>query len=129
MALAAQTNSTFVLRRNSDVNCLPNRQTVRTYYAGTLAVPLAIFEACAILLASGRQRQNEGGSMDSAYASWVGLPVVLRVALGDIKVPLRGKMLKDGGETVRMRIDGWDIDIYKTMILAVEEDAMTLLSA
>ncbi len=68
--------------------------------------------------------------MDSAYATWVGLPVVLRVALGDINVPLRGKMLKDGGDTVRMRIgDGWDIDIYKTMILAVEEDAMALLSA
>jgi hypothetical protein len=28
-----------------------------------------------------------------------------------------------------MRIDGWDIDIYKTMILAVEEDAMVLLPA
>ena len=55
--------------------------------------------------------------------------MVLRVALGDIKVPLRGKMLKDGGDTVRMRIDGWDIDIYKTMILAVEEDAMVLLPA
>ena len=64
--------------------------------------------------------------MDSAYAAWVGLPVVLQVALGDIKVPLRGTMLKDGGETVRMRIEGWDVDIYKTMILAVEEDAMVL---
>ena len=71
----------------------------------------------------------EGDEMDSAYASWIGQPVVLRVALGDIKVPLRGKMLKDGGDTVRMRIDGWDIDIYKTMILAVEEDSMVMLPA
>lgn len=68
--------------------------------------------------------------MDSAYGPWVGLPVVLQVALGDIKVPLRGKLLKDGDETVRMRIgDGWDVDIYKAMILAVEEDAMVLLPA
>ena len=68
--------------------------------------------------------------MDSAYATWVGQSVVLQVALGDIKVPLRGKLLKDGGETVRMRIgEGWDVDIYKTMILAVEEDAMALLPA
>lgn len=68
--------------------------------------------------------------MDSAYATWVGQSVVLQVALGDIKVPLRGKLLKEGGETVRMRIgDGWDVDIYKTMILAVEEDAMALLPA
>jgi hypothetical protein len=68
--------------------------------------------------------------MESAYATWVGQPVVLQVALGDIKVPLRGTLLKDGAETVRMRIgEGWDVDIYKTMILAVEQDAMALLPA
>jgi hypothetical protein len=68
--------------------------------------------------------------MDSAFKSWIGHPVVLQVALGDIKVPLRGKLLKDGAETVRMRIgEGWDVDIYKVMILAVEEDVMVLLPA
>ena len=68
--------------------------------------------------------------MDSAYGMWVGQSVVLQVALGDIKVPLRGTLLKDSSETVRMRIgDGWDVDIYKTMILAVEQDAMALLPA
>jgi hypothetical protein len=68
--------------------------------------------------------------MDSSYATWLGQSVVLQVALGDIKVPLRGTLLKDGGETVRMRIgEGWDVDIYKTMILAVEQDAMALLPA
>jgi len=68
--------------------------------------------------------------MDSAYAVWIGQPVVLQLALGDIKVPLRGKLLRDGGETVRMRIgEGWDVDIYKAMILAVEEDSMVLLPA
>ena len=68
--------------------------------------------------------------MDTAYGSWIGQPVVLQVALGDIKVPLRGKLLKDGAETVRMRIgEGWDVDIYKTMILAVEEDVMGLVPA
>jgi len=50
--------------------------------------------------------------MDSAFEAWIGQSVVLQVALGNIKVPLRGKLLKDGGETVRMRIgDGWDVDI------------------
>ena len=68
--------------------------------------------------------------MKSGYAAWIGLPVVLQVALGDIKVPLRGKLLKDGGDTVRMRIgDGWDVDIYKAMILAVEEDSMGVMPA
>jgi len=48
----------------------------------------------------------------------------------DIKVPLRGRLLKEGGETVRMRVgDGWDIDIYKAMILTVEKDGMALIPA
>ena len=77
-----------------------------------------------------RQDGCVGEGMDTAYASWIGQPVVLQVALGDIKVPLRGKLLRDAGETVRMRVgDGWDIDIYKAMILAVEEDAMAFLPA
>lgn len=66
--------------------------------------------------------------MKSAFKAWIGQPVVLQVALGDIKVPLRGKLVKDGSDTVRMRIgEGWDVDIYKTMIVAVEEDGMVLL--
>ncbi len=68
--------------------------------------------------------------MDTVYQPWIGHAVVLQVALGDIKVPLRGRILRDGGETLRMRIgDGWDIDIYKTMVLAVEQDAMALIPA
>jgi len=68
--------------------------------------------------------------MDIAYQPWIGQAVVLQVALGDIQVPLRGRGMKDGGETVRMRIgDGWDVDIYKAMILAVEEDTMALIPA
>jgi hypothetical protein len=68
--------------------------------------------------------------MENAFKAWVGHPVVLQVAVGDIKVPLRGKLLKVGGETVRMRIgEGWDVDIYKAMILTVEEDLMAQLQA
>jgi hypothetical protein len=68
--------------------------------------------------------------MDTAYQSWIGQAVVLQVALGDVKVPLRGRLLKDAGETLRMRVgDGWDVDIYKNMVLAVEEDAMSLIPA
>lgn len=68
--------------------------------------------------------------MDSAFAPWIGQRVILQVALGDIKVPLRGKLLKDSGETLRMRVgQGWDVDIYKAMVVAVEEDAMSKLPA
>ena len=68
--------------------------------------------------------------MDDAFNAWIGQPVVLQVALGEIKVPLRGRLLKDSGETLRMRIgEGWDVDIYKAMVVAVEEDAMATLPA
>jgi hypothetical protein len=68
--------------------------------------------------------------MENVYEAWVGQSVLLQVALGDIKVPLRGTLLKDGSETIRMRIgEGWDVDIYKSMIMTVERDSMSLLSA
>ena len=68
--------------------------------------------------------------MKSAFKPWVGQSVVLQVALGDIKVPLRGTLIRDAEQTVRMRIgEGWDVDIYKEMIMAVEQDAMVLLPA
>jgi hypothetical protein len=68
--------------------------------------------------------------MEAGFNAWLGQAVVLQVALGDIKVPLRGRLLKEGGETVRMRVgDGWDIDVYKAMILTVEKDGMALIPA
>jgi hypothetical protein len=73
-------------------------------------------------------RPVRGSIMEKAFKAWIGQPVVLQVALGDIRVPLRGKLLKDGEDTVRMRIgDEWDVDIYKAMILTVEQDGMVLL--
>ena len=68
--------------------------------------------------------------MQNGYAVWLGQAVVLKVELGDIQVPLRGRLLKENHETVRMRIgEGWDVDIYKAMIRGVEEDGMALVPA
>lgn len=70
--------------------------------------------------------------MDQAYAPWIGQPVVLQISLGEMKVPLRGKLLQDGGDTVRIRVGdgaGWDVDIYKAMILAVEQDGKAIAAA
>ena len=62
-------------------------------------------------------------TMPSAYASWMGQAVVLQVASGDLRVPLRGVLVGESESAVRFRIgEGWDIDIYKPMILAVEQD-------
>src|SRR3981189_3474370 len=77
-----------------------------------------------------RQIHRRGRPMEAGYNAWLGQAVVLQVALGDIKVPLRGRLLKEGGETVRMRVGaGWDIDIYMAMILTVERNRTALIPA
>ena len=61
--------------------------------------------------------------MTSAYSVWFGQSVVLQVTAGDLKVPLRGRIIGESDAAVRFRIgEGWDVDIYKAMILTVEED-------
>jgi hypothetical protein len=67
--------------------------------------------------------------MKSAYEQWMNQSVVLEVATADIRVPLRGTLIGESDETVRFRVgDNWDIDIYKSMILAVEEDEWVAIS-
>jgi len=63
--------------------------------------------------------------MESAYASWFGQSVVLHVATGDLRVPMRGTIVGETDTALRFRIaENWDIDIFKTMVLAVEEDSL-----
>lgn len=60
--------------------------------------------------------------MRSAYASWIGQEVVLQVLEADLRVPLRGTVVGESADSVRFRVgDGFDIDIFKSMILAVEQ--------
>ena len=60
--------------------------------------------------------------MQGGYSLWMGQPVVLQVAAGEMRVPLRGVIISESNDAVRFRIgDGWDVDIYKNMVLAVEE--------
>ena len=60
--------------------------------------------------------------MQSVYASWVGQVVILQVAANDLCVPVRGMVVGESETTVRIRVgEGWDMDIFKLMILAVEQ--------
>jgi hypothetical protein len=61
--------------------------------------------------------------MSGAYVSWVDQAVVLQVATGDLRVPLRGVIVGESEGAVRFRVgEGWEIDIYKPMILSIEQD-------
>jgi hypothetical protein len=61
--------------------------------------------------------------MQRAYAVWIGQPVILQLAAADSRVPLRGIILAESDDCIRFRVEqAWDVDIYKSMILAVERD-------
>jgi hypothetical protein len=61
--------------------------------------------------------------MEGAYEVWMGQPVILRVVAGNLRVPLRGRLLSETSDVVRLRIaDSWDVDIFKTMVVGVEHD-------
>ena len=61
--------------------------------------------------------------MEGAFATWLGQAVILQVSAGNLRVPLRGTIVGESPESVRFRIgDASDVDIYKNIILAVEED-------
>jgi hypothetical protein len=60
--------------------------------------------------------------MQNAFESWIGQHVVVQLAFGQIKVSLRGMLLRDQTETLLMRPEaGSDVEIAKTGVLAIEE--------
>jgi len=62
--------------------------------------------------------------MKTGYSNWIGQAVILKVAAGEMAVPLRGTVVGESLDAVRFRVgDGWDVDIFKSMILAVEEES------
>lgn len=61
--------------------------------------------------------------MDSAYAVWIGQPVILQLAAADLRVPLHGIIVAETHDCIRFPVEQtWDIDVFKSMILAVEQD-------
>jgi hypothetical protein len=62
--------------------------------------------------------------VQGVYGQWADQAVVLQVKSADLRVCLRGVILGETQQSVRFRVDdSWDIDIYKHMILAVEEES------
>jgi len=62
--------------------------------------------------------------VEGVYGQWADQAVILQVKSDDLRVPLRGVILGETSQTIRFRVDdSWDIDIYKHLILAVEEEA------
>lgn len=59
------------------------------------------------------------------YSAWFGKPVVLLVVVRQCHVPMPCKIVGESAAGVRVRIHpGWEMDVRKELILAVEEDAL-----
>lgn len=57
-----------------------------------------------------------------AYSAWFGKPVVLLVVIRRCHIPMPCEIVAESAADVRVRIHpGWEMDIKKELILAVEE--------
>lgn len=66
--------------------------------------------------------------MEGGYTVWMGQPVVLQVVAGNLRVPLRGRLISETSEAVRLRIaDSWDVDIFKSMVASIDHDRPVVL--
>jgi hypothetical protein len=60
--------------------------------------------------------------VENTFDSWIGQTVVVRLALGTIKLSLRGIVLRELTESLIFRPEaGCDLEIPKVILLAVEE--------
>ena len=62
-----------------------------------------------------------------AYSAWLGKPVVLLVVIRSCHVPMPCSIIGESISDVRVRIQpGWEMDVRKELILAVEEEAVAV---
>ncbi len=102
---------------------MPARELVPSAYKIWLAVPFSGPAAYPKMQVLEAVMFSGGLVMEGGYAVWMGQPVVLRVVTGNLRVPLRGRLLSETNEVVRLRIaDSWDVDIFKSMVVAIEHD-------
>jgi hypothetical protein len=61
------------------------------------------------------------------YSCWLGKQVVLLVTIHQCHVPMPCSIIGESLADVRVRVQpGWEMDIRKELILAVEEDAVAV---
>ena len=103
----------------------------------SLAVDFVIYCYCFALTSNGRPSQilierltcmlpASIATYSPAYSTWLGKPVVLLVVIRQCQVPVPCLIVGESVGEVRVRIHpGWEMDVRKELILAVEEDAVT----
>jgi hypothetical protein len=70
---------------------------------------------------------RERGKFSPDYSAWFGKPVVMLVVIRQFHVPMPCRIVSESFANVRIRIQsGWEMDVRKELIVAVEEDAVAL---
>jgi hypothetical protein len=60
--------------------------------------------------------------MASAFDSWIGQTVIVHLALGQVRLSLRGTVLTEKAQTLLMKAQyGPDLEVSKMNVLAIEE--------
>jgi hypothetical protein len=73
--------------------------------------------------------QEKANNPSLLYSSWFGKSVVLLVVIRHYHVPLACSIIGESAADVRVRINpGWEIDVRKELILAVEEHVLAIKS-
>ena len=71
---------------------------------------------------------TDGPPVRTSFGAWVNKRVVLLVGMNDLRVPLRGIVVGESTGAVRFRLaETWDVDIYRSLILAIDEDKVIQL--
>jgi len=79
-----------------------------------------------VMAAQTRNSLTPGPAATVDFEPWLGKRVILRVAFAEICVPLPGTLLSETPTALRFRIgDGWDVDIFKSMVMAIEPETWT----
>jgi hypothetical protein len=68
---------------------------------------------------------EETKDFSPVYTTWIGKPVVMLVVIRQCRIPMPCWIIAESVADVRVRIKpGWEMDVRKELILAVEEDAI-----
>ena len=60
--------------------------------------------------------------MQRTFEPWIGQAVVVQLAVGRVRLSVRGTLLRDHGETLLVTPEiGCDLEIPKARLLAIEE--------
>jgi len=65
---------------------------------------------------------EETKDFSPVYSTWIGKPVVMLVVIRECHVPMPCRIVGESAADVRVCIQpGWELDVRKDLILAVEE--------